>query len=208
MKDICVFLCAKNANVAIPWAEAGYDCWLVDVQHSPRKESIISTYPGLIHLVYGDARSWRPPGRIIHLGAMPPCTHVAGSGARDFKTKGVRMLTDALDLFNACDMAGAWSGAPYWIENPVGALSSHIRKPDHIFQPWQYGDNESKATCLWTGNGFVMPRPVVTERPAGVLESCWKMPPGRDRGDLRSITPMGFARAVFAANAQRKERAA
>ena len=166
MKPIVISLCDRTGNMVKPWAEAGYECWCVDIQHSIRRDRV----EGGIHYVWGDVRSWRPPvGRqIAFLAAFPPCTDVAVSGARDFQKKGLRMLTDALDLFNACDQAGAWSGAPYMIENPVGVLSSHVRKPDHTFDPQDYAgylaDNQesdayTKRTCLWTGGGFVMPPP-------------------------------------------------
>ena len=191
-----VSLCDRTGNAVRPWAESGFECWCVDIQHSIRRERI----EGNIHYVWGDVRSWVPPCRVDFLMAFPPCTHVAVSGARDFKAKGLRMLTDALDIFNACMFAAGWSGTPYLIENPVGVLSSHIRKPDYIFQPWQYGDNYSKATCLWTGNGFVMPPPTTVEKPVDCEQSIWRMSPSDDRADLRAVTPMGFARAVFESN--------
>ena len=197
-----VSLCDRTGNMVRPWAHAGYECYCIDVQHSIRKERI----EGSIHYIWGDVRGWIPPegirSRIGIVFAFPPCTHVAVSGARDFRRKGNYMLRDALELFSACEQAASWSGAPYMIENPVGKFSDHMGKPDHSFQPWQYGDLWSKKTCLWTGNGFVMPRPLVTEPPAGVEAKIWKMPPSPDRADLRSITPPGFAKAVFRANAE------
>lgn len=212
-----IFLCDRSGVAARPWAEAGAECWCVDVQHSIRRNRSEAVGTGVIHFVWGDVRSWCPPRQPTFLMAFPPCTDVSVSGARDFKTKGLRKLTDALDLFNACQQAAAWSGAPYAIENPVGVLSSHVREPDQIFQPWQYGDNYSKATCLWTGNGFVMPCPSVTIEPADadlfdtpplatinpddIKETIWRMPPSPERADLRAVTPEGFARAVFMANA-------
>lgn len=200
-----IFLCDLTGNAAIPWAEAGYECWCVDVQHSiraPRKE-------GNINFVWGDVRTWTPPAGIrpIFMAAFPPCTHVAGSGARDYTTKRGQMLRDTLEIFEACRQACAWSGAPYMIENPVGVLSSipHIGKPDHYFHPWEYAgwdsaDNYTKKTCLWTGNDFAMP---LRHAAAGLGlpdDRIHKAPPGDDRANFRSATPMGFARAVFHAN--------
>jgi hypothetical protein len=69
-----------------------------------------------------------------------------------------------------------------------------------VFQPWNFGDLESKKTCLWTGGGFVMPELEFVTKPEGVKESIWKMPPSAERGNLRSVTFPGFARAVFEAN--------
>jgi len=206
MSRAAVFLCDLTGNAARPWAEAGYECFCVDVQHSIRRERI----EGKIHFVWGDAQTWRPPNslKIAFVAAFPPCTHVAVSGARDFTAKGGQMLRDALETFEACRQAGAWSGAPYMIENPVGVLSSipHIGKPDYYFDPWQYAgwlsdpesENTKKKTCLWTGNGFVMPAP----RPANAphRQDCWRATPSDDRADIRSATPNGFALAVFDAN--------
>lgn len=145
-----------------------------------------------------------PPAYVIaHLRivfAFPPCTHVTVAGARDFRIKGTAMLRDSLELFSACEHAARWAGVPYMLENPVGKFSDHMGKPDFIFQPWNYGDLTSKKTCLWTGGGFVMPPFIHETKPEGVQELCWKMPPSDDRCDLRSVTPPGFARAVFEAN--------
>lgn len=209
-----LFLCDLTGTMAEPWAEAGYECWCVDVQHSIRRERV----EGSIHFVWGDVRSWRPPEGldIRFVAAFPPCTHVAGSGARDFSTKGGAMLRDALETFEACRAAAAWSGAPYCIENPVGVLSGipHIGKPDHYFDPCDYAgyasnpDNDAytKRTCLWTGNGFIMPphRAVLPMQGS----KMHRLPPSADRANERSATPQGFARAVFAANHSQDRRAA
>lgn len=164
--EIMVSLCDLTGKMAEPWAEAGYECWCVDVQHSIRKPK----KKGLINFVWGDVRTWRPPqGRqIIFVAAFPPCTHVSNSGSRDYVTKGGQMLRDALETFEACRQAAAWSGAPYMIENPTGVLSSipHIGKPNFYFDPFEYtafepADNYTKKTCIWSGNGFVMPCPAL-----------------------------------------------
>lgn len=209
-QPICVFLCDRTGIAAHPWASTGYECWCVDIQHSIRRERV----EGLVHYVWGDVRSWLPPARpIAFMGCFPPCTHVAVSGARDFKAKGLMMLADALTIFNACQLACAYSGAPYFIENPVGVLSSHIRKPDYAFHPCDYAgyaddpasEGYTKRTCLWTGGGFVMPP--AREVPAIRGSMMHLLPPSDERSDLRSATPKGFARAVFEANHQLEARA-
>lgn len=103
-------------------------------------------------------------------------------------------------MFSACYMQGVWSGAPFRIENPVGKFSDHMGDPDHYFQPWEYGDLWTKKTCLWTGNGYVMPPKKYVEPPAGTTEKIWKMGPSEDRAAMRSETPPGFALAEFHAN--------
>lgn len=208
MTDAAVFLCDESGVMARPWAEAGIECWCVDVQHSIRRDR----KDGNINFVWGDARSWTPPAglNILFVAAFPPCTHVSVSGTRDHPKKRGHMLRDALETFEACRQAAAWSGAPYCIENPVGILSSipHIGKPDFYFHPWEYAgwnenDHYTKKTCLWTGNGFVMP----PKRPAAHLAHIAPdnrihfASPSSDRGDIRSVTPAGFAVAVFEANA-------
>lgn len=200
VKDVAFFLCDLSGVMARPWAQAGYTCVCVDVQHSIRRPETASG----ITYQWGDVRTWVPPqefaGRIGFVAAFPPCTHVAVSGARDFRTKGTALLRDSLELFSSCYMAARWSGAPFMIENPVGKFSDHMLAPDYRFQPWQYGDLWKKQTCLWTGGGFVMPPPLHVSEPAGVTEKIWRMPPSDDRADLRAETPPGFARAVFLAN--------
>lgn len=197
MTESALFLFSRTNVAAQPWLAAGYECICVDLQHPPGE-----TREGNILFVGADlSRPYLPPLRRYVFGcAFVPCTHMAVSGARWFQDKGLDALHEALGLVIAARRILDWTEAPWFIENPVSTLSSYWRKPDYTFQPWQYGDLESKKTCLWTGGGFVMPQPFVAARPANVRESVWKMPPGADRGDKRSITPAGFARAVWAAN--------
>lgn len=146
---------------------------------------------------------------VVFVAGFPPCTHLTVAGARDWIKKGHYMLTDALELWTSCLQVASWSGAPFCIENPVGALSKHMMPPDQMFDPCDYAgyldDEKSKAneaytkkTCLWTGNGFVMPTPKRIEPVLG--SKMWKVPPGGNRANIRSETPKGFAQAVFEAN--------
>jgi len=209
MIDAAAFLCDLTGIMAEPWAEVGIECWCVDIQHSIRRDRQEKRGRGVINFVWGDVRSWRPPEgrRWVFAAAFTPCTHVSGSGARDFAKKGGYQLRDALEMFEAGRQVCAWSGAPYCCENPVGVLSSipHIGKPDHYFHPHQFTgwcaeDNYTKLTCLWTGNGFVMP----PERKDPLLgppdDRIHKAPPTDDRANIRSATPRGFSRATFTAN--------
>lgn len=213
MIEAAISLCDETGTMLRPWAEAGYRCYCVDVQHSIRKDRV----EGNMHFVWGDARSWTPPAgvRAIFVSCFPPCTHVSVSGTRDHAKKRGHMLRDALETFEACRQAAAWSGAPYMIENPVGILSSvpHIGKPDFYFHPhqftgWHADDNYTKKTCLWTGNGFVMPPDYVAPGLPAPDNRIHFASPSDDRGDIRSATPAGFARAVFEANAPIRRRAA
>lgn len=209
-----IFLCDLTGIMAEPWAEAGYECWCVDVQHSIRRPKVKRVGRGAIHFVWGDARTFQRPTHkpIAFFGAFPPCTQVTVAGARDFRTKGGMMLRDALETFEACRLAASWSGAPSFVENPVGVLSSipHIGKPNYYFDPCDFGgyldnhqeDAYTKKTCLWTGNGFVFPEKKRVEPIKGSM--MWRLPPSDDRADVRSQTPRGFARAAFLANDYRR----
>lgn len=214
MTFAAIFLCDLTGKAAMPWANAGYDCYCVDIQHSIRKDRVEQVGAGKIHFVWGDVRSWCPPAgvRPVFGASFTECTHVAGSGARDWPKKRGYMLRDALEQFEAARQCFQWAGIPYVQENSIGLLSSipHIGKPDHYFHPWEYAgwceeDNYTKNTALWSGNGFVMPE----KKPAPWLgqpdDRIHKATPGDDRANFRSASPMGFWTAVFRANNPRKQ---
>lgn len=212
MKDVVISQCDRTGIMVRPWAEAGFECWSVDLQHSIRRDRSEKVGLGVIHYVWGDVRSWRLPesarGRVAIGFGFPPCTHLSSSGARDHQKKSGWMLSDALQTFDSIEVAFSFGGFPYMLENPRGRLSTHRRKPDYSFQPWMYGDLWTKETCLWTGNGFRMPLPIHTTPPEGVTQKIWLMAPSDDRENLRSETPPGFARAVFEANHKQLQAAA
>ena len=121
--------------------------------------------------------------------AHPPCTHLAVSGARWFKDKQVEQQ-------QALDFVRLLLGAPVQhiaLENPVSIISSQIRKPDQIIQPWQFGHGETKATCLWLKN---LPTLKPTEIVDGRENKVHRMPPGPDRWKERSRTYTGIAKAM------------
>ena len=121
--------------------------------------------------------------------AFPPCTHLAVSGARWFKDKYNEQL-DALSLVHRLMDAPI---KKICIENPIGIISTHIRKPDQIIQPWMFGHGETKATCLWLkGLPKLKPTNIVNGREARIH----RMPPSKDRAKLRSITYKGIAEAM------------
>jgi hypothetical protein len=196
-----VSLYDESGIMVRPWAEVGFQCICVDVQHRPmRRARVERVGKGSITYQWGDVRVWVPPRRPFILFAFPPCTHVAVCNARDFKMKGTALLRDSLEMFSAAYHAGMWAAVPYMIENPVGKFSDHMREADEYFQPWMYGDLWWKKTCLWTGNGFVMPPKRYITPPAGTTQKIHHMAPGKDRGMQRSKTPPRFAHAIFDAN--------
>jgi len=79
------------------------------------------------------------------------------------------------------------------IENPISIISSRIRKPDQIIQPWQFGHGETKATCLWLKE---LPTPVPTNLVSGREPYVHRLPPSEVRWKLRSLTYQGIADAM------------
>ena len=209
MKDIAVFLFDVSGRAATPWLNAGYECWIIDIQHPPAYDTAGISREGSLVKVHADlTRTWLPPfdrERIAFVAAWPPCDHLAVSGARWFKGKGLRKLETSIAMFATAAEFCEWSGAPYFIENPVSNISSHWRKPDHKFSPEQFtgfwrDDNYTKKTCLWVGNGFVMPESFTLDGLSKPDDRIHKCPPGPDRHNIRSESPMGFCIAAFEAN--------
>jgi len=125
--------------------------------------------------------------------AHPPCTHLAVSGARYFAAKqesGVQQ--EALEFVRRLLDAPIPKIA---LENPVSIISSKIRKPNQIIQPWQFGHGETKATCLWLKD---LPKLISTEVVSGREAKVHRMPPSPDRWKLRSTTYQGIADAMAA----------
>ena len=121
--------------------------------------------------------------------AHPPCTHLAVSGARWFREK-VDQQLEALEFVQRLMDAPIEHIA---IENPISIISSKIRKPDQIIQPWQFGHGETKSTCLWLKNlPILKPTDIVDGRESRV----WKEPPSKDRWKNRSRTYTGIAEAM------------
>ncbi len=121
--------------------------------------------------------------------AHPPCTHLAVSGARWFKEK--RDEQEA-----ALEFVWYLLNAPIpriALENPISVISSRIRKPDQIIQPWMFGHPETKATCLWLKN---LPKLVPTNIVEGRDNRVHREPPGPDRWKNRSRTMQGIADAM------------
>lgn len=121
--------------------------------------------------------------------AFPPCTHLAVSGARWFKGK-------EKEQQKALYFVRMFMSAPIKkiaLENPIGVISTQIRKPDQIIQPWQFGHGETKATCLWL-NG--LPKLEHTKIVEGRKPKVHYASPGPDRWKKRSITYQGIADAM------------
>lgn len=142
--------------------------------------------PGPHHV--GDVRAILGDGWDIMI-AHPPCTHLAVSGARWFHLK-QREQAEALDFVRLLLDAPIPRIA---LENPVSIISSRIRKPDQVIQPWQFGHGETKATCLWLKG---LPRLNPTNIVHGREPRVHRMAPSPNRWKERSRTFEGVAQAM------------
>ena len=121
--------------------------------------------------------------------AHPPCTHLAVSGSRHFWRK-EKEQKEALDFVRLL------MDAPidrWCIENPVSVISSAIRQPDCIIQPWEHGHGECKTTCLWLKN---LPKLKPSNIVEGREQKIHMVPPGPNRWKIRSTTYEGVALAM------------
>ena len=173
--------CEYSGAVRNAFRERGFDAWSCDLLPADDKSEF--HYEGDVLATY----IWEQPWDLMI--AHPPCTHLAVSGARWFKDKQeeqkealwfVRQLLDAPFKHIA-------------LENPISIISSKIRKPEQIIQPWQFGHGETKATCLWLKN---LPKLVPTDIVEGREPRVHMMPPGPNRWKERSRTYEGIAQAM------------
>ena len=176
-----IVACEYSGRVREAFRKLGHDAWSCDILESEDdSEFHIQTR---IEDVINDG--WDL------MVAHPPCTHLAVSGARHFKAKqesGVQQ--EALDFVRLLLEADIPKIA---LENPVSIISSKIRKPDQIIQPWQFGHGETKATCLWLKG---LPKLVPTNIVEGREQRIHKMPPSPTRWKERSRTYQGIADAM------------
>jgi hypothetical protein len=135
--------------------------------------------------------------------AHPPCTYLAVSGMH-WTTRGFRdpkLTEDALDFVQMLMDAPV---EKICIENPVSVISSRIRKPDQIVQPWHFGEDASKKTCLWLKNipllvaSNPLPGNDKTRRANQTASGQNKLAPSADRWKERSRTYLGIANAMAA----------
>ena len=176
--------CEFSGVVRDAFIERGHDALSCDFLDSDR--------PGPHY--QGDVRDILGDGWDLMI-AHPPCTFLAVSGARWFKDRETEQQ-EALEFVALLLTAEIPKIA---LENPVGVISSRIRKPDQIIQPWQFGEDASKKTCLWLKNlpklvstDVIQKKVYANQTPSGQN----KLGPSPDRAKLRSITYMGIANAM------------
>jgi site-specific DNA-cytosine methylase len=170
--------CEYSGRVRDAFAALGWNAWSCDL--------LPSETPGNHHQgAVEDILSLHWDVLIAH----PPCTHLAVSGARWFKDKQVEQA-EALSFVQFLLDAPVEHIA---LENPVSIISTRIRRPTQVIQPWQFGHGETKATCLWLKN---LPPLTPTDIVEGRENKVHRMPPGPNRWKERSRTYSGIASAM------------
>lgn len=156
--------------------------------HTAVSCDLLESESDLGHHLKADVRDWLDERWDLMI-AHPPCTHLAVSGARWFKGK-EKEQADALEFVKRLMDAPIDKIA---IENPISIISTRIRKPDQIIQPWMFGHPETKATCLWLKN---LPLLKATKVVDGREPRVHYASPGPDRWKERSRTLTGIAAAM------------
>ena len=175
--------CEYSGRVREAFRARGHETWSVDLFEPSEDDSpfhVIGCALRAAHTLPWDL-----------MIAHPPCTHLAVSGARHFAEKQADGRQEAALAFVRRLLS---ANIPHIaLENPISIISSRIRKPDQIIQPWQFGHGETKATCLWLKN---LPKLVPTDVVEGRSDRIHKMPPGPNRWKERSRTYAGIAAAM------------
>lgn len=180
--------CEYSGTVRDAFVDKGHDAWSCDLLPS---DTAGNHYQGDVRDILDD--EWDL------MIAHPPCTHLAVSGARWFKDKQEEQA-EALDFVRLLLDAPIPRIA---LENPVSIISSKIRKPNQIIQPYEYGHEATKTTCLWLKNlPPLMPTNIVGKGKRHVTKSgkslpeWYNLPPSADRWKIRSTTFSGIAEAM------------
>ena len=172
--------CEYSGRVREAFRKQGHEAWSCD---------LLESEDGSANHIRGDVLEVIRNQHWDLMVAHPPCTHLAVSGARYFKDKVVEQA-EALDFVRELLNAPIERIA---LENPISVISTKVRKPDQIIQPWQYGHGETKATCLWLKN---LPKLVPTNIVDGRASNILKFSPSPNRWKERSRTYQGIADAM------------
>lgn len=220
-----IFLYELSGLAAQPWAEDGFLCFCYDKETKEQRQEgnviwlpwdatdadqtaqIIERHKGKAHIVLG----------------FPPCTDLAVSGAKHFGIKrraNPRFQVEAMDLVRRVPEIGDALGVPWALENPVSCISTLWRKPNFLFHPYEYGgylpeddqhplwpqyinprDAYPKNTCIWHSPDFKQPAKKRVPVAPGYSTQHKKLGgKSKKTKEIRSMTPRGFARAVWEAN--------
>ena len=172
--------CEYSGMVRNAFRKLGHDAWSCDLLDS-EDDSEYHIIDDVFNVI--DSENW-------DLGIFhPPCTHLAVSGSRWFKDK-KREQEEALVFVRRLMECNIQKKA---LENPISVISTRIRKPDQIIQPWMFGHGETKATCLWLEN---LPKLTPTKIVDGRDNRIHRMSPSPNRWKDRSRTYAGIANAM------------
>lgn len=247
MRDTVISLFDYTGEALKPWAIAGFRCIALDLQHDDKAHRAdLFESGGSIDYWHWDSDTpfavndvlehVEADERCVMLLGFPPCTDLAGSGARHWASKlaanpDCQMV--AVRRAQLCETVANALACPFVVENPQGALSRLWRTFDHSFNPCDFGgyipaeeadhptwpeyiaprDAYKKRTLLWSGNGYVMPpsnyvEPEIVTVGAKQGSRQWAKLGGKSlkTKNIRSATPRGFAIAVMIANRPVKRR--
>ena len=204
-KGIVLSLYDFTGEALKPWAEAGYECYAYDIQHTGTEATFENTqfFAGGGSIAYLNAdlhnkdnlfalRSEFMEKPVVFGMAFPVCTDMAVSGAAHFKRKAERdpeFQVKAVNYAKWCAWLFDALGVPYFVENPVSVLATKWRKPDHSFHPYQYGEYLSDAEA-------VHPRwpEYIAERDAYTKKTClWTGGGFRMPTKISTCKPTGYS---------------
>lgn len=205
-RGVVVSLCDRTGNTVQPWIQNGYRAVTFDLQAPPKDRPGRTHYQqdildlGSVYEILIKEDATRP----YMTFAAPPCTDLASSGARWWQGKGIGATIEALSLVEACRRICEALRAPFFIENPIGALSKHWRPPDHCFDPCDFAgyapdpstDAYTKKTCFWIGGGMRFPK----KKPVEPIMGSKMHRLSSSAQEDRSITPLGLSYAIYDAN--------
>ncbi|MBN9357527.1 MAG: DNA cytosine methyltransferase [Herbaspirillum huttiense] len=196
--------CESSGVVREAFRSMGHDAWSCD---------LLPADDGSEFHIQGDALEAVRGGEWDALGFHPPCTYLSVSGIHwNGRGRGWERTDKALQFVR--DLIAAAGDRPFYLENPVSIISTRIAKPAQAIQPYEFGEDASKKTCLWL-KGFkpleadpaqrVAGRIVEWPRGSGKFVERWanqtdsgqkRLSPGADRWKARSRTYAGIARAM------------
>ena len=204
MKKVLI-ACEESQRITIEMRKLGIECYSCDIEEPSGEHPEWHIHGDVLPYINGDCTFTTMDGVEHHIDgewdiivAHPPCTYLASSGNRWFNVEkyGEKALQRIKNREAAFDFFMQFVNAKCQhiaIENPIGYINTHYRKPDQIIQPWQFGHGEVKSTCLWLKNlPLLKPTNIVEER----NPVSWKMSESKDRAKKRSKTYPGIAKAI------------
>lgn len=206
--------CEESQRICEAFRKLGYEAYSCDIlecggEHPEWhiQQDVLPLLNGDVCFTTTDGQKHQIDGAWDLIIAHPPCTYLTSTGNRWFNEEKYgdkarerkKLREEAAEFF----LAFTKTTAKHWaIENPVGYMNTHYRKPDQIIQPYQFGDPARKTTCLWLHNLPLLESTNIVEPKLQYLKSGKTMDldysnaPKKDRAKLRSRTYPGIAAAI------------